>query len=81
MNLQAGGRSWPVKLLTNLSVYRFSRGWATFASDNSLCPKDVLIFELIKRKSVVPKVSIFKQTGLVNCNSSNADSKNVLVIG
>ncbi|GMN29833.1 hypothetical protein TIFTF001_002579 [Ficus carica] len=80
VNLQVGGRSWPVKLLTNLSVYRFSRGWAAFASNNSLCPKDVLIFELIKRKSIVLKVSIFKQTGLVNCNSSNADPKNVLVI-
>lgn len=74
------GRSWPVKLLTSPSIYRFSHGWAAFASDNSLHPKDVSIFELIKRKLVMLKVSIFKQTGLVICNSSNADQKSVLVI-
>ncbi|POO02661.1 B3 DNA binding domain containing protein [Trema orientale] len=67
MTLQVGTeRSWPVKLLAypSESEYKFSAGWAAFAKENSLMPRDICIFELIKRNQVVLKVSIFRQTGL-----------------
>ena len=62
--LQVGERCWSVKLLTYKSFSKFSGGWAAFARENFLRPRDVCIFELVKRNQLQLKVSIFKQSGL-----------------
>ena len=50
MTLWVGEENWHVKLIVNGSDYKFSAaGWGAFARDNSLQPRDVCIFELIKR--------------------------------
>ncbi|XP_048228269.1 B3 domain-containing transcription factor VRN1-like [Ricinus communis] len=59
--LQFGRRQWPVKLI----IYRshrgwFSEGWASFAKGNSLQAEDVCVFELVNRKILLLKVSIFR---------------------
>ncbi|KAM6591508.1 hypothetical protein CsatA_014113 [Cannabis sativa] len=51
-----------VKLIVNGSEYKFSTGWAEFAMNNSLHPRDICIFELIKRSNQPEmKVNIFRQ--------------------
>ncbi|POO02665.1 hypothetical protein TorRG33x02_016510, partial [Trema orientale] len=64
MTLWVGERSWLVTLLTYPTGSRFSAGWAAFARENSLQPRDICIFELTKRNELGLKVSIFKQSGL-----------------
>ncbi|XP_062093921.1 B3 domain-containing protein Os03g0620500-like [Humulus lupulus] len=62
--LWVGEKYWYVKLLAYKSDYKFSAGWAAFAKGNSLQPRDVCIFELIKRNQSEMKVYIFRQSGL-----------------
>lgn len=58
--LQVSNRSWPVKLnFTGI----FTSGWRAFVKDNTLQNGDVCIFELIKEKKAVMKVSIFRCVG------------------
>ncbi|XP_062075802.1 B3 domain-containing transcription factor VRN1-like [Humulus lupulus] len=62
MTLCVGEEYWNVKLLVYESEYTFSAGWALFARENSLQPRDVCIFELIKRNQPELKVSIIRQS-------------------
>ena len=64
VTLWVGERFWPVNIITCPSRYMFSAGWAAFARDNSLQPRDVCIFELIKGNQLDLKVSIFRENGL-----------------
>ncbi|KAM6564452.1 hypothetical protein CsatB_024450 [Cannabis sativa] len=51
-----------VKLIVDGSEYKFSTGWAEFAMNNCLHPRDTYIFELIKRSNQPEmKVNIFRQ--------------------
>ncbi|XP_062096638.1 B3 domain-containing transcription factor VRN1-like isoform X2 [Humulus lupulus] len=63
MTLWVGEKYRHVKLLAG-PPYTFSAGWAAFATDNSLQPRDVCIFELIKRNQHEMKVTIFRQSDL-----------------
>eukprot|EP00257_Ricinus_communis_P015496 XP_015573422.1 B3 domain-containing transcription factor VRN1 [Ricinus communis] len=59
--LQAEGREWPVKLIFDHSHRGwFSAGWTSFAKENSLQVGDVCIFELVNSKTLLLKVSIFR---------------------
>ncbi|XP_062103975.1 B3 domain-containing protein REM19-like [Humulus lupulus] len=62
--LWVGEKYWYVKLLAYKSDFKFSAWWAAFAKGNSLQPRDVCIFELIKRNQSKMKVYIFRQSGL-----------------
>ncbi|XP_050220094.1 B3 domain-containing transcription factor VRN1-like isoform X2 [Mercurialis annua] len=60
--LQTGNRKWGVKLISHPSYSKglLSAGFAIFAKENSLEPRDVCIFELIDAKKLLLKVSIFR---------------------
>ncbi|XP_062075808.1 B3 domain-containing protein Os03g0619800-like [Humulus lupulus] len=58
--LWVGEEYWNVKLIVNESEYKLSTGWAAFARENSLKPRDICIFELIKRDQPEMKVTIFR---------------------
>ncbi|PON92205.1 LOW QUALITY PROTEIN: B3 DNA binding domain containing protein [Trema orientale] len=55
-----GMKYWHVKLLNCDSRSFFFGGLSTFVNENASGPSDVCIYELINKKSVVLKVSIFK---------------------
>ncbi|PON51122.1 B3 DNA binding domain containing protein [Parasponia andersonii] len=60
VKLQVGMKYWHVKLLNCDSGSLFSGGLSTFVNENASGPSDVCIYELINKKPVVLKVSIFK---------------------
>ncbi|KAM6591509.1 hypothetical protein CsatA_014114 [Cannabis sativa] len=64
MSLWVGEKYWDVKLMHFKSSYEFGAGWAAFAVENSLMPKDVCIFELINNNQAEMKVHIFRESGL-----------------
>ncbi|XP_024030727.1 B3 domain-containing transcription factor VRN1-like [Morus notabilis] len=62
ITLQTGKNSWSVTIVYNAPhSYLFSRGWPTFARENSLRPGDVCVYELIKENDIVLKVTVFKE--------------------
>ncbi|KAM6564472.1 hypothetical protein CsatB_024470 [Cannabis sativa] len=64
MSLWVGEKYWVVKLLLYTSKCEFGAGWAAFAVENTLMPKDVCIFELINNNQAEMKVHIFRESGL-----------------
>ncbi|KAF4393185.1 hypothetical protein G4B88_001919 [Cannabis sativa] len=64
MSLWVGEKYWDVKLMHFKSSYEFGAGWAAFAVENFLMPKDVCIFELINNNQAEMKVHIFRESGL-----------------
>ncbi|XP_062075880.1 B3 domain-containing protein REM6-like [Humulus lupulus] len=64
MTLWVGEECWQVKLLHYTSKCKFSAGWSAFARENFLQPRDICIFELIKRSQPEMKVHIFRHSGL-----------------
>ncbi|KAL5788447.1 hypothetical protein ACOSP7_005396 [Xanthoceras sorbifolium] len=61
INLQVSeGREWPVQI-----AWRYwggpdlTRGWARFLKDNNLKKDDICVFELIRKKDILLKVSVF----------------------
>lgn len=50
VTLRVGKKCWVMKLSTNPTnkAYFLSRGWCTFARDNSLCVGDICRFEMIE---------------------------------
>ncbi|GMJ06850.1 REPRODUCTIVE MERISTEM 39, REDUCED VERNALIZATION RESPONSE 1 [Hibiscus trionum] len=61
MTLQVSeGKKWPVQCVYCNGNLRFSKGWSEFVLDNNLEEGDVCIFEVINRKEMVLKVTIFR---------------------
>lgn len=60
--LQMGKNSWSVTMVYNSPAsYYLSAGWSTFARENSLHPGYVCVYELIKVKDILLRVTIFKK--------------------
>ncbi|XP_028777083.1 B3 domain-containing transcription factor VRN1 [Neltuma alba] len=64
------GRQWPVRCLYRGGRAKLSQGWFEFAQDNNLGEGDVCVFELLRMREVVLKVTIFQvleeDVGLLN---------------
>lgn len=64
------GRQWPVRCLYRGGRAKLSQGWFEFAQDNNLGEGDVCVFELLRMKDVVLKVTLFRvleeDLGLLN---------------
>ncbi|KAK7257895.1 hypothetical protein RIF29_32208 [Crotalaria pallida] len=56
------GKQWPVRCITTgmRTTAKLSKGWRDFARDNRLEEGDVCVFELVEKKNVVLKVTIFR---------------------
>uniref|UniRef100_A0A2N9EP45 TF-B3 domain-containing protein n=1 Tax=Fagus sylvatica TaxID=28930 RepID=A0A2N9EP45_FAGSY len=62
------GRQWPVRCLYRGGRAKLSQGWYEFSVENNLGEGDVCVFELMKMRDIVLKVTIFRvleDTGLV----------------
>ncbi|KAH0977658.1 hypothetical protein GBA52_027377 [Prunus armeniaca] len=63
------GRQWPVRCLYRGGRAKLSQGWYEFTLENNLGEGDVCVFELLKIKEVVLKVTVFcvvEAAGFVN---------------
>ncbi|KAH8498389.1 hypothetical protein Peur_073581 [Populus x canadensis] len=63
------GKQWPVRCLYRGGRAKFSQGWYEFTLENNLGEGDVCIFELLKSRDVVLKVTLFRvleDGGLMN---------------
>ncbi|XP_059665158.1 B3 domain-containing transcription factor VRN1-like isoform X2 [Cornus florida] len=55
------GRDWCVRCIHDRGPWaKLSKGWAAFVRENNLVEGDICVFELIKVKDIVLKVSIFR---------------------
>ncbi|KAL5790788.1 hypothetical protein ACOSQ2_005676 [Xanthoceras sorbifolium] len=59
--LDHDGREWPLKLSFNSRDYHcdFTHGWIAFSKEKNLKKGDICMFELIREKNIVLKVSVF----------------------
>ncbi|KAB2635759.1 B3 domain-containing transcription factor VRN1-like [Pyrus ussuriensis x Pyrus communis] len=65
----ADGRQWSVRCLYRGGRAKLSQGWYEFTMDNNLGEGDVCVFELLKMKDIVLKVTVFhvlEDAGFVN---------------
>ncbi|XP_039060878.1 B3 domain-containing transcription factor VRN1-like [Hibiscus syriacus] len=69
------GRQWSVRCLYKGGKAKFSRGWYEFTLENNLGEGDVCIFELLREKEFVLKVTVFRvmeSAGLMHRSHLNA---------
>ena len=60
VKLTRNGKSWPVRLCFGLaSGYQLSAGFIRFVKENDLVPGDICMYELVKRRNAVLKVTCF----------------------
>ncbi|KAM1106230.1 hypothetical protein ACFX13_003171 [Malus domestica] len=65
----ADGRQWSVRCLYRGGRAKLSQGWYEFTMDNNLGEGDVCVFEFLKMKDIVLKVTVFRvleDAGFVN---------------
>ncbi|KAJ9135587.1 hypothetical protein P3X46_032753 [Hevea brasiliensis] len=63
------GKQWPVRCLYRGGRAKLSQGWYEFTLENNLGEGDVCIFELIRSRDIVLKVTVFRvleSAGFVN---------------
>lgn len=63
------GQQWPVRCLYRGGRAKLSQGWFEFSLENNLGEGDVCVFELLRMKDVVLKVTTFRvieDAGLLN---------------
>ncbi|KAK1373358.1 hypothetical protein POM88_029551 [Heracleum sosnowskyi] len=60
VKLQCRGKEWDAVVNTYGITTKINIGWSKFARDNSLQIGDVCVFELIKQKDAVIRVTVFK---------------------
>ncbi|KAG4160107.1 hypothetical protein ERO13_D02G213000v2 [Gossypium hirsutum] len=63
------GRQWPVRCLYRGGRAKFSQGWYEFTLENNLGEGDVCVFELLRSREFVLKVTVFRvmeSTGLMD---------------
>ncbi|XWS54855.1 hypothetical protein CRYUN_Cryun10bG0125500 [Craigia yunnanensis] len=54
------GKQWPVRCLYRGGKAKFSQGWYEFTLENNLGEGDVCVFELIRSREFVLKVTVFR---------------------
>lgn len=63
------GKQWPVRCLYRGGRAKLSQGWYEFTLENNLGEGDVCVFELLKSRDIVLKVTVFRvleNAGLMN---------------
>ncbi|XP_024021268.1 B3 domain-containing transcription factor VRN1 isoform X1 [Morus notabilis] len=63
------GRQWPVRCLYRGGRAKLSQGWYEFTLENNLGEGDVCVFEMLKTREIVLKVTVFRvleDGGLIN---------------
>ena len=54
------GRQWPVRCLYKVGRAKLSQGWYEFCLENNLGEGDVCVFELLRVREIVLKVTMFR---------------------
>ncbi|CAN1307235.1 B3 domain-containing transcription factor VRN1 [Linum perenne] len=54
------GKQWPVRCLYKGSRAKLSQGWYEFTLENNIGEGDVCVFEMLKSRDVVLKVTVFR---------------------
>ncbi|XP_038877913.1 B3 domain-containing transcription factor VRN1-like [Benincasa hispida] len=54
------GRQWPVRCLYKVGRAKLSQGWYEFCLENNLGEGDVCVFELLRMREIVLKVTMFR---------------------
>lgn len=54
------GKHWPVRCLSKAGKAKFSQGWYEFTVENNLGEGDVCVFEMLKTREFMLKVTIFR---------------------
>ncbi|XP_039007120.1 B3 domain-containing transcription factor VRN1-like isoform X1 [Hibiscus syriacus] len=54
------GRQWSVRCLYKGGKAKFSRGWYEFTQENNLGEGDVCVFEVLRAREIVLKVTVFR---------------------
>lgn len=54
------GRQWPVRCLYRGGRAKLSQGWYEFSLENNLGEGDVCVFELLKMREIVLKVTTYR---------------------
>ncbi|XVF45210.1 hypothetical protein PTKIN_Ptkin02bG0186700 [Pterospermum kingtungense] len=54
------GKQWPVRCLYKAGRAKFSQGWYEFTLENNLGEGDVCVFELLRSREFVLKVTVFR---------------------
>ncbi|XP_062092378.1 B3 domain-containing transcription factor VRN1 [Humulus lupulus] len=76
------GRQWPVRCLYRGGRAKLSQGWYEFSLENNFGEGDVCVFEMLKMKEVVLKVTVFRvleDAGLLNHPSHHTVSSSKLI--
>ncbi|ESQ30539.1 hypothetical protein EUTSA_v10012062mg [Eutrema salsugineum] len=60
IKLQLGEKQWPVRCLYKAGRAKFSQGWYEFTLENNIGEGDVCVFELLKTRDFVLKVTAFR---------------------
>ncbi|GMJ05611.1 REPRODUCTIVE MERISTEM 39, REDUCED VERNALIZATION RESPONSE 1 [Hibiscus trionum] len=69
------GKEWPIRCLYRGGKAKFSQGWYEFTVENNLEEGDVCVFELLRSREFILKVTVFRVTddaGLMNRSQYNA---------
>ncbi|KAF3532669.1 hypothetical protein DY000_02042410 [Brassica cretica] len=65
IKVQLGEKQWPVRCLYKAGRAKFSQGWYEFTLENNLGEGDVCVFELLRTRDFVLKVTAFRVNDLV----------------
>ncbi|CAN8288448.1 unnamed protein product [Cochlearia groenlandica] len=60
IKLQLGEKQWPVRCLYKAGRAKFSQGWYEFTLENNIGEGDACVFELLKTRDFVLKVTAFR---------------------
>ncbi|XP_056856045.1 B3 domain-containing transcription factor VRN1-like isoform X1 [Raphanus sativus] len=60
IKVQLGEKQWPVRCLYKAGRAKFSQGWYEFTVENNLGEGDVCVFELLRTRDFVLKVTAFR---------------------
>ncbi|KAL4310941.1 hypothetical protein GQ457_01G000690 [Hibiscus cannabinus] len=69
------GKQWPVRCLYRSGKAKFSQGWYEFTVENNLGEGDVCVFELLRSREFILKVTVFRvmgDAGLMHRSQYNA---------
>ncbi|KAJ4893996.1 B3 domain-containing transcription factor VRN1 [Raphanus sativus] len=64
IKVQLGEKQWPVRCLYKAGRAKFSQGWYEFTLENNLGEGDVCVFELLRTRDFVLKVTAYRVNGI-----------------
>lgn len=60
IKIQLGEKQWPVRCLYKAGRAKFSQGWYEFTLENNIGEGDVCVFELLRTRDFILKVTAFR---------------------